>query len=356
MLNSNLKIIVILLILIVSFVISFHSYNTNRKPLMSKFIISNRKNPNVSNKDKDFKKAEKYLRKQQHRKERIQDSKLKKKKNNNNNNMYEEVFNNNNNIKPQNFAKQTITGQNIIEVRKFNVDGKRDFEFLGGYNSLREAPKYPLAEIAFLGRSNVGKSSLLNTITGQNKKIAVESKTPGRTQMINLFKCSDKGGDICIFVDLPGYGFAKMSKSKQDNIAGFLKDYIQKRGALRQAVLLVDARREPQDYDLGMADLLDDEGIDFVVVATKADKLKPNELERNLQILRNKFELQDDQPIPFSSVTGKGKKSLWRFIQAGLVGVEEEEQEGEDKGEKEEVGNYYEDEDYDLVDEFYDEE
>ncbi len=353
-----LKIIGILLLLVISIVISFHSSisNTNRRPLTSKFIVSSRKSPNTNNKDKDFKKAEKYLKKQQHRKERIQDSKLKKKKNNNN--MYEEDFNGNYNKLPRNFAKQTITGQNIIEVRNFNLEGKRDFEFLGGYNSLQEAPKYPLAEIAFLGRSNVGKSSLLNTITGQNKKIAVESKTPGRTQMINLFKCSDKGGDICIFVDLPGYGFAKMSKSKQDNIANFLKDYIQKRGALRQAVLLVDARREAQDYDLGMADLLDDEGIDFVVVATKVDKLKPNELERNLLILRNKFQLPDDQPIPFSSVTGEGKKLLWRFMQAGLVGVEEDQ--GVEGVEEDEVedGEYYEDEveDYDLLDEFYDEE
>ena len=84
----------------------------------------------------------------------------------------------------------------------------------------------------------MGKSSLLNCLTGLNKKIAVESKTPGRTQSINLFKCSDKVGDICVFVDLPGYGFAKMSKDQQAGIGVFLSGYLEERGPLKLVILL----------------------------------------------------------------------------------------------------------------------
>ena len=87
-------------------------------------------------------------------------------------------------------------------------------------------PTPDMPEFAFIGRSNVGKSSLFNCLTGLNKKVAVESKTPGRTQCINLFKCKDKEGEICVFTDLPGYGYAKISKTQQDDVSYFLKDYL----------------------------------------------------------------------------------------------------------------------------------
>ena len=150
------------------------------------------------------------------------------------------------------YARQTIWGQNIINCRTFNLDAKRSFEYLGSYISVGAVPVYPLPEIAFLGRSNVGKSSLLNCITGSNKNIAVASKTPGRTRCINQFKCKDAQGDICTFVDLPGYGFAKVAKDKQEDISGFLRGYLENRSNLRLAVLLVDIRREPQVQDLNM--------------------------------------------------------------------------------------------------------
>lgn len=102
------------------------------------------------------------------------------------------------------FAKQTIWGQNIINCRTFSIDAKRTFEFCGSHTDAAAVPTYPLPEIAFLGRSNVGKSSLLNCITGSTKNIAVASKTPGRTRCINQFRCRDAEGDICTFVDLPG--------------------------------------------------------------------------------------------------------------------------------------------------------
>ena len=98
--------------------------------------------------------------------------------------------------------KTTITGQNIINIRNFNLQSPKQFDFLGAFKSERDIPSYYLPEIAFVGRSNVGKSSLLNCLTGMNKKIAVASKTPGCTQTIDMFKCKDKEGDICMFVDL----------------------------------------------------------------------------------------------------------------------------------------------------------
>jgi len=150
------------------------------------------------------------------------------------------------------FAKRSLFGQNIITCRDFNVEGKKSFDFIGGFKDLKSAPIYGVPEVCFIGRSNVGKSSLLNTLTNLNKKVAVESKTPGRTQSINMFKCSDNSGDLCIFVDLPGYGFAKMSRIQQEETARFLRAYLEERGPLKLAVLLIDVRRDIQDSDLGL--------------------------------------------------------------------------------------------------------
>lgn len=102
------------------------------------------------------------------------------------------------------FASTTIAGENIVNCRSFTLDNIKSFKFEGSYDNSMVAPIFGLPEIAFIGRSNVGKSSLLNMISGLNKDIAVVSKTPGRTRLINMFKCADKDGDICMFVDLPG--------------------------------------------------------------------------------------------------------------------------------------------------------
>jgi len=242
------------------------------------------------------------------------------------------------------FAAKTIWGQNIINCRSFNIDSVKNFEFVASYTSATSIPIYPIPEIAFLGRSNVGKSSMLNCLTGLNKKIAVESKTPGRTQCINLFKCSDKEGDICLFVDLPGYGFAKMSKAQQEEVSTFLRQYLSERGSLRLAVLLVDARREPQTSDRDMINFLLGEGLPFIVVATKCDKLNGNcggggasfvsggdEASKSLSALREAFDLPSNQPVAFSSITGLGRRDILRAIRSGIVG--EGEEEGEESGE-----------------------
>jgi GTP-binding protein len=178
-----------------------------------------------------------------------------------------------------------------------------------------------MPELAFLGRSNVGKSSLLNCITGLNKNIAVASKTPGRTRCINQFKCKDNEGDICTFVDLPGYGFAKIARDRQEDISSFLRAYLQDRGNLRLAVLLVDIRREAQEQDLGMYEFLEYEGIPTAVVATKCDKLKPNEMSSALSSLQAAFKMKS-APLAFSSETGLGRKDMWRLIRKGIVGEE----------------------------------
>jgi len=252
----------------------------------------------------------------------------------------------------KNFATQTVWGQNVITCRDFSLDTPKKYDFLGSYTSAKSAPIHPSPEVAFLGRSNVGKSSLLNTLTGLNKKIAVESKTPGRTQCINMFKCHDKEGDIAVLVDLPGYGFAKIAKTQQDEISGFLRDYLTDRGALRLVVLLVDSRREVQDLDLGMYEFLEEEGLQTLVVATKVDKLSKNEAAKSLGDLRKAFKLPSSQPIPFSSVTGQGRRELWRALRSGIIGtletaaVEGAEVEGSDDSQEENEASG----DYDLED------
>jgi GTP-binding protein len=192
---------------------------------------------------------------------------------------------------------------------------------LGSFNSMKALPVFPLPEISFLGRSNVGKSSLLNCLTGLNKKIAVEGKTPGRTQSINAFNCGDKDGGICVFADLPGYGYAKISKTQQDDLSSLLREYLQNRGALRLAVLLVDIRREPQALDISMMQFLQEEGLPFLIITTKVDKLKKDEVAKSIQALRKEFDLPAEQPIvPFSSVTGEGVKDVWRILRDVLSG------------------------------------
>jgi GTP-binding protein len=219
--------------------------------------------------------------------------------------------------KVKSYATQTVWGQNIINCRDFSIDGIKDYKFLGSYINLNEIPIYPIPEIAFIGRSNVGKSSLLNSLTGLNRKIAIESKTPGRTQCINLFKCSDKEGELCIFTDLPGYGFAKMSKMQQENVSSFLYQYLVNRSSLRMAILLIDIRREPQNSDLEMINLLNNEGIPYFIVATKSDKVVKEELSKTINNLKNAFlsDVNNDvEMIPFSSITGEGRKDIWRAI------------------------------------------
>lgn len=181
-------------------------------------------------------------------------------------------------------------------------------EFVGSF--VDRMPDLGLPEVAFAGRSNVGKSSALNRLLNR-KKAARVSSTPGRTQQINLFKLGDAG----VFADLPGYGFARVPQAVQEQWKPMIERYLAHRETLRMVVLLVDARRDPQEMDGMLLYGLTEARIPALVVATKVDKLKKQERARNLAALRREFQLPAGQPIPFSAVTGEGTDAIWAAIE-----------------------------------------
>lgn len=183
--------------------------------------------------------------------------------------------------------------------------------FVGSYVRVQDMPSLRLPEITLAGRSNVGKSSALNTLAGRTKKkIAVVSKTPGRTRMINLFRV----GNTCTITDLPGYGFAKVSKEMQNDWRKQIEAYLRRREELQLAVLFVDSQRDPQEADAQLLDFLEVNQMNTLVVATKADKLGKQQLQTSLETLCTSLALPSDQPIALSSTTGVGKKEVWNKI------------------------------------------
>ncbi len=172
------------------------------------------------------------------------------------------------------------------------------------------APSVP--EIAFLGRSNVGKSSLLNALVGE--KAAKVSSTPGRTRAINFFLLRDeKQRPQLVFSDLPGYGYAKISRSISAEWPKFIEPYLQERPTLRLCVCLIDSNVPPQPRDAQLLDWLRSVGRDFVVVATKIDRLSGNERTRNIAALRKALEIE--HILPVSAKTDAGLKDLWARIE-----------------------------------------
>jgi GTP-binding protein len=150
-------------------------------------------------------------------------------------------------------------------------------KFVISNSKVEDCPKSELPEYAFIGRSNVGKSSLINMLTGR-KSLAKVSGKPGKTRLINHFLINDKWH----LVDLPGYGYAKVSKKEKKVFQKFITDYFVKRKQLVNAFVLVDSRHEPQKIDLEFMVWLGENGIPFSIIFTKADKLKPNALEKNI--------------------------------------------------------------------------
>ena len=185
-------------------------------------------------------------------------------------------------------------------------------EFVTSAAKPSDFPKPDLPEVAIVGRSNVGKSSLLNRLTGA-KRMAFVSKTPGRTQLINFFRL----GDEMMLVDLPGYGFAKVPASVRQHWEKLVTAYLFEREAgLRLALLLVDVRREPMDSDIQVRDLLVQGEVAHAVVATKADKLSKSRVRQQRAKLERIYGADGKVPlITFSAVTNEGRNELWKVIE-----------------------------------------
>ena len=166
-------------------------------------------------------------------------------------------------------------------------------------------PPSELPEVAFAGRSNVGKSSLLNRLV-RRKAFARVSNTPGRTREINFFKVNDR----FVLVDLPGYGYAKISKSRKAEWMPLIEGYLRSATALRGVVQLLDVRHPASTDDLQMLDFLADVGVPTIIVLTKIDKLRPRELPERVRELAIQLHLDEDQMIPFSATTNAGRDDL----------------------------------------------
>ncbi len=186
-------------------------------------------------------------------------------------------------------------------------------EFLLSVHSLKQLPAEDLPEIAFAGRSNVGKSSLLNTLL-KRKKMVKTSARPGKTQGLNFFQI----GDSCRFVDLPGYGYAKVPKKMQDAWQNLISCYLEQRSNLKCVVVIIDIRHEPKIQDGQLLDWLRSNNIPFCAVYTKIDKISGSALGKNASRLDVGHRLQPQQRVLFSSLNGKGRMELIDMLQGFL--------------------------------------
>jgi GTP-binding protein len=183
-------------------------------------------------------------------------------------------------------------------------------------------PEPTAPEVTFLGRSNVGKSSLLNALV-QRKKLARTSSAPGKTRLIHFFKVERPERETH-FVDLPGYGYAKVSKSERKNWQGLIESYLEGRPTLRAAVLLQDLRRDISDDETLLIDWLHERGIPVLLAITKIDKLKPMRRAARLRALKATIDLPTANVIATSSEARIGLDELWQAIDATIDEVSEE--------------------------------
>lgn len=184
-----------------------------------------------------------------------------------------------------------------------------------------DASQFPapaLPEVAFLGRSNVGKSSVINSLLGS--KVAKTSSTPGRTRSINFFEVRWPGRPQpeVVFTDLPGYGYARVSRKVSQQWPSFIDPYLRERPSLALCLALVDVNVPPQDSDQQLLEFLSASGRPFVIVATKSDRLSSNQLRNSLRALSEKF--PQAPIIAFSARTGIGRDELWKQIRAAVDG------------------------------------
>ena len=188
--------------------------------------------------------------------------------------------------------------------------------FLTAATSPAHFPPASLPEIAFLGRSNVGKSSLINSLLGT--KIAKTSSSPGRTQSINFFEVRwpGKAQPELVFADLPGYGYARVPKAVSTTWSGFIEPYLRQRSCLALCLALVDLNVPPQQSDEQLLQFLSECGRSALIVGTKADKLSGNALRKSLDAFAQV--LPGVPIVPYSARTGAGRDELWREIRAAI--------------------------------------
>lgn len=177
-----------------------------------------------------------------------------------------------------------------------------DCQFIGSFYKYAQLPKDNRPQVAFAGRSNVGKSSLLNKLTGR-KKLAKVSNTPGKTRALNFFLVEDR----FYFVDLPGYGYARVSKTERADWARLIEEYFEKCDRLAGLIVLLDCRREITEDDARLLDWLAQKELPGLVIVTKADKLTRDKLNRKVRQVETETGLP---AIPFSTITGAGKKEI----------------------------------------------
>jgi GTP-binding protein len=195
-------------------------------------------------------------------------------------------------------SESSETERDPLVIRHLDFIGPMASE--GGWRPPEELP-----EIAFAGKSNVGKSSLLNRLM-KRKAFARVSETPGRTREINFFSVNKE----FVLADLPGYGYARISKARRAEWKPLIEGYLKNSRMLRGVVLLIDARREVSEDDFGMLDFLSELGVPTIVEITKVDKLSRAEASARISDLSKQLGLDEDQVVPFSSRTGEGRNEL----------------------------------------------
>lgn len=192
-------------------------------------------------------------------------------------------------------------------------------DFVSSHTDYREAPKTGQPEFAFIGRSNVGKSSLINMLT-ERKELARTSNTPGKTQLINYFSINEQW----YLVDLPGYGYAQVSKKSRNKWSRMTEDYILQRETLVNAFVLIDSNIPPQQIDLEFCNWLGEHGVPFVLIYTKTDRKKKN-IDENIAAFETAMlENWEELPPAFASsaVAGTGRDEILQFIEQTLVSID----------------------------------